>query len=176
MDPGCVDETAEVTAVTARRIMPGLRAAVLRFAAFFPALAGLRAGARLREVFLLDLLDLLVLADLLVDLVAVLRPFLAGFFADFLLAFLAIEFLLDLSIVQANVSSTATIPHRTFARDSLSRFARAAKSKAAIKRIFPFLIAADAVRVRDRVGNSRTDLQSLSASGALQNDARSRGW
>jgi hypothetical protein len=156
IDPGWVEETADVTAVTALLIIPGFRAALLRFAVFLPALAlaGLRAGVRLLEAFLADFL-----VDPVLDLVAVLRAFLAGFFADFLLAFLAITFLLGFLNRAGERVFDRNHSHRTFARDSLSRFACAAKSKAAIKRIFPFLIAAIAVRVQGRgEGNARTDL------------------
>jgi hypothetical protein len=166
IDPGWVEETADVTAVTALLIIPGFRAALLRFAVFLPALAlaGLRAGVRLLEAFLADFL-----VDPVLDLVAVLRAFLAGFFADFLLAFLAITFLLGSLNRAGERVFDRNHSHRTFARDSLSRFACAAKSKAAIKRIFPFLIAAIAVRVQ---GRGEGECPDRFDSGALQNDAR----
>src|SRR5262245_5844594 len=60
-------------------------------------------------------------------LAAFLADFLAPFFADFLVAFLAIEFLRWFCLSAAGILSCAPAAtlHRTFVRDSLSRFASA---------------------------------------------------
>jgi hypothetical protein len=168
IDPGWVEETADVTAVTALLIIPGFRAALLRFAVFLPALAlaGLRAGVRLLEAFLADFL-----VDLAVDLVAVLRVFLAGFFADFLLAFLAITFLLGF----LNRAGERVFDRNYFSSHIRSRFPIAirARSKKQSGDQADFSILDRRYRSPgsvNRRGNARTHLDT----GALQNDARPR--